>query len=96
MVNLKFVSDHCPCHKRAPCPDRAVGCHASCPLWAEWERVKKEEYRSAYAKKRIDNYSAAQATEVINRSALFRAKKYYKAGMSRYPRPSRRKVGGEK
>lgn len=96
MIELSFIEKHCPCYRKRPCPDRSAGCHASCPEWAEWERAKAEESRRVYENKRASSYTASKCVESAERSARYHAGKTYPVGKSRYPRPSKRKAGGEK
>lgn len=45
-----------PCER--DCPTRAVGCHAKCDLYLEYEEAKQAEYRAREAERSRDAYTA--------------------------------------
>lgn len=48
----KSKKDECPCRY---CKDeRHVGCHAECPKWEKWEKMKKKRYLTIINSKKND------------------------------------------
>lgn len=45
-----------PCER--DCPTRAVGCHAKCELYLEYEEAKQAEYRAREVERSRDAYTA--------------------------------------
>ena len=45
-----------PCER--DCPTRAVGCHAKCELYLEYEEAKQAEYRANGAERDRNAYTA--------------------------------------
>lgn len=45
-----------PCER--DCPTRAVGCHAKCDLYLEYEEAKQAEYRAREVERSRDAYTA--------------------------------------
>lgn len=45
-----------PCER--DCPRRAVGCHASCAPYLEYEKAKQAEYREREVERSRDAYTA--------------------------------------
>lgn len=45
-----------PCER--DCPTRAVGCHAKCELYLEYEEAKRAEYRAREVERSRDAYTA--------------------------------------
>lgn len=45
-----------PCER--DCPTRAVGCHAKCEMYLEYEEAKQAEYRAREVERSRDAYTA--------------------------------------